>query len=224
MLNNRLKLNQAKTDFFFCCFILPPLQFLATSYSKSRWSWDSSSPSFRNLGVIFDYSMTMAEHITNLSRSINWQLRNLNCIRKFLILTHVTTSFALSFYSNLTTATLSFMSLTKNISTVFKLFKTNGPGIFQAFKAFHFSSPGYLSPYFQSRVRRTKWSLHSDLAVAFGVPRAKKQAGNRAFSVAGSYLGVGCRAVSVGSIMWTCSKTNLNLIFFLILPSALSTL
>ena len=43
-----------------------------------------SSPSIRNLGVIFDYSMTMAEHITNLSRSINWQLRNLNRIRKFL--------------------------------------------------------------------------------------------------------------------------------------------
>ena len=28
-------------------------------------------PSIRNLGVIFDYSMTMAEHITYLSSSIN---------------------------------------------------------------------------------------------------------------------------------------------------------
>ena len=42
------------------------------------------SPSILNLGVIFDYSMIMAELITNLSRSINWQLWNLNRIRKFL--------------------------------------------------------------------------------------------------------------------------------------------
>ena len=86
MLQNRLKLNQAKTGFLL--LHPPPLQFLATSYSLSWWSWDSLfaffSPSICNLGVIFDNFMTTAEHITNLSRSINWQLRNLNRIRKFL--------------------------------------------------------------------------------------------------------------------------------------------
>ena len=59
--------------------------------------------------------------------------------------------------------------------------------IVQAFKAFHFSSPGYLSSYFQSRVHKTKYSLRSDLAITFEVPRAKKQAGDRAFSVAGPH-------------------------------------
>ena len=39
MLNNRLKLN--KKNRILCCFILPPLQFLAASYSESWWSWDS---------------------------------------------------------------------------------------------------------------------------------------------------------------------------------------
>ena len=59
--------------------------------------------------------------------------------------------------------------------------------IVQAFKAFHFSSPGYLSSYFQSRVHKTKYSLHSDLAITFEVPHAKK-AGDLAFSVAGPHL------------------------------------
>ena len=45
--------------------------------------------------------------------------------------------------------------------------------------AFHFSSPGYLSSYFQSRVHKTKYSLRSDLAITFEVPRAKKKKSGR---------------------------------------------
>ena len=68
--------------------------------------------------------------------------------------------------------------------------------IVQAFKAFHFSSPGYLSSYFQSRVHKTKYSLRSDLAITFEVPRAKKN--KRAivpFLWLGLIFGMGCRAV-----------------------------
>ena len=60
--------------------------------------------------------------------------------------------------------------------------------IVQAFKAFHFSFPGYLSSYFQSCVHKTKYSLRSDLAITFEVPHAKKQAGDRAFSVTWPHL------------------------------------
>ena len=83
MLNNRLKLNQAKTEFVVASSShhYRSLQHLTLNLDGHEIP---SSPSIRNLGVIFDYSMTMAEHITNLSRSINWQLRNLNRIRKFL--------------------------------------------------------------------------------------------------------------------------------------------
>ena len=83
MLNNRLKLNQAKTEFFVASSShhYSSLQHLTLNLDGHEIPF---SPSIRNLGVIFDYSMTMAEHITNLSRSINWQLRNLNRIRKFL--------------------------------------------------------------------------------------------------------------------------------------------
>ena len=63
---------------------------------------------------------------------------------------------------------LHWLSVEKRI--LFKL-------IVQAFKAFHFSSPGYLSSYFQSRVHKTKYSLCSDLAITFEVPCAKKTSG-----------------------------------------------
>lgn len=83
MLSNRLKLNQSKTEFFI---------------ASSRHHYESlkhhtlilgdqeisNSPSIRNLGVTFDSSMTMCDHITALSRSIHWQLYNLNRIRKHL--------------------------------------------------------------------------------------------------------------------------------------------
>ena len=43
------------------------------------------------------------------------------------------------------------------------------------------------SPYSCIKMQ-TKYSLRSDLAITFEVPRAKKQAGDRAFSVAGPHL------------------------------------
>ena len=58
----------------------------------------------------------------------------------------------------------------------------------QAFTAFKFCTPGYLCSYFHSRVHKTKYRLHSDLAITFEVPHAKKHADDRAFSVAGLHL------------------------------------
>ena len=106
-----------------------------------------------------------------------------------------------------------FISLNLYFQAVFSriLFKL----IVQAFKAFHFSSPGYLSSYFQSRVHKTKYSLRSDLAITFEVPCAKKQAGDRAFSVAGPHLWNGLPS-SVRTVdHMDRFKNKLNLIFFL---------
>ena len=95
---------------------------------------------------------------------------------------------------------------------------------YQAFKAFHFSSPGYLSSYFNlvstklNTVSVRIWPLHLRSLVL------KNKRAIVPFLWLGLIFGMGCRAVSVQSIIWTGSKTNLNLIFFLILPSALSTL
>ena len=62
------------------------------------------------------------------------------------------------------------------------------------------------------------WPLH----LSSLVPKNKRAI--VCFLWLGLIFGMGCRAVSVQSIIWTGSKTNLNLFCFLIHPSALSTL
>ena len=42
------------------------------------------SNSIRNLGIVFDPQLTMSQHVTNLCKSDNWQIRNLTRIRRFL--------------------------------------------------------------------------------------------------------------------------------------------
>jgi hypothetical protein len=66
--NNKLKLNQEKTEFFVACSAhqYEHLQHLSLHLGDQQIP---SSPSIRNLGVIFDHSLTMADHITSLSRS-----------------------------------------------------------------------------------------------------------------------------------------------------------
>ena len=42
------------------------------------------SATVRNLGVTFDCNMTMTQHVTNLGQSVNWQIRNIYKIRRFI--------------------------------------------------------------------------------------------------------------------------------------------
>ena len=42
------------------------------------------SNTVRNLGIIFDANLSLKNHITNLSQSVRFQLRNLGFIRKYL--------------------------------------------------------------------------------------------------------------------------------------------
>ena len=218
MLNNRLKLNQAKTEFFVAS---SPHHYSSLQCHTLNLDGHEipSSPCIRNLGVTFDYSMTMAEHIKNISRSINWQLRNLNRIRKFLdtdtchnivrtlILSKLDYCNSLLYGINkkhinrlqvlqnkcarliLKQPTRSHASpLLQSLHWLPIEKRIQFKIIVQAFKAIHLSSPSYLASYFQSRVSKTKYTLRSDLAISLEVPRAKKHAGDRALSVAGPHL------------------------------------
>ena len=44
--------------------------------------WPSNT--VKNLGVIFDSSMSMSYHVTSVCKSLNFHLRNLNCFRKYI--------------------------------------------------------------------------------------------------------------------------------------------
>ena len=83
MVENKLKLNEDKTEFF-----------IASSLHHSK-KFDNitlllgdveifPSKSVRNLGVVFDQQMCMSDHITHLSKSVNWSIRNLHRIRPYI--------------------------------------------------------------------------------------------------------------------------------------------
>ena len=83
MVHNKLKLNPDKTGFF-----------VMSSPNHAKCLQDlslhlddtviSASSTVRNLGVVFDQNMTLSQHITSLSQSINWQIRNIYRIRRFI--------------------------------------------------------------------------------------------------------------------------------------------
>ena len=80
---NKLKLNEDKTEFFVACskyylkYIDEPTLNVCGSIIKP-------SDSVRNLGVHFDSTMSMSSHISAVSRSLNYHLRNIGRIRNYI--------------------------------------------------------------------------------------------------------------------------------------------
>ena len=80
---NYLKFNEDKTEFFVAIpnhlrQYLPPVSLRVGT--KIIHSVDS----VRNLGIVFDSFMSMTPQITSLCTTLNFQLRNISRIRKFL--------------------------------------------------------------------------------------------------------------------------------------------
>ena len=85
MLANKLKLNDSKTELF---LIASPRYAEYVSHLdfdlKIGGSVITPSDIIKNLGVIFDNNLTMTDHVSSLCRSINFHLRNLGRIRRFI--------------------------------------------------------------------------------------------------------------------------------------------
>ena len=198
----------------------PPLQFLATSYSLSWWSWDSLFAFFSRLFATWVSFLT-----TSWPRSINWQLRNLNRIRKFLDtdtchnIVRILILSKLDYFNSLLYGIdikhLNRLQVLQNkyarliLKQPSRTLLSYSPSIgSQSRREFLSSSLSRLSKLSNLVLlviclhifHKTKYSLRSDLAITFEVPRAKKQAGDRAFSVAGPHLwnGLPSRVHTVG--------------------------
>ena len=80
---NMLKLNETKTEFFIASskFNMPRLSNITIQIGSAEIA---PSPTIKNLGVIFDTTMSMSEHVTSMCKSINFILWNLSKIRKFI--------------------------------------------------------------------------------------------------------------------------------------------
>ena len=83
MLANKLRLNDAKTELF---VISSPWHAAAVSTLDLQIgeSIIAQSGTIKNLGIIFDKNLTMKKHVSSLCRSVNFHLRNLNRIRKYI--------------------------------------------------------------------------------------------------------------------------------------------
>ena len=80
---NKLKLNDDKTEMLVICH--PNMKHKMPSISlKIGDSSIEPTKSVRNLGAIFDDGMTMANHVTQVCRSMNLHLRSVGRIRKYL--------------------------------------------------------------------------------------------------------------------------------------------
>ena len=74
----KLKLNKEKTEFFVASS-KSNLIFINEPSLRLCGSVITSSDSVRILGVIFDSTMSMSSHISSISRSLNYHLRNIRC-------------------------------------------------------------------------------------------------------------------------------------------------
>ena len=79
---NKVKLNKDKTDLLYLYSKHSPQQSLPPI--RSGQDIIHPSQSARNIGVVFDRTMTMLPHITSICKSASYHLRNISRIRKFL--------------------------------------------------------------------------------------------------------------------------------------------
>ena len=84
MTSNKLQLNEQKTEFFMTAS-KHNLKLLSNITLTIGDAMIEPSPIIRNLGVVFDsQNMSMSSHVNTVSRSINFHLRNLNRIRRYI--------------------------------------------------------------------------------------------------------------------------------------------
>jgi hypothetical protein len=84
MLINKLQLNQDKTEFFVAGSTFTIKQYPTVQLILDDGEVIRASPVIRNLGVLFDQTMTLSPHVTNLARATTWQLRNIGRIWKYI--------------------------------------------------------------------------------------------------------------------------------------------
>ena len=79
---NRLKLNKDKTELLYLFSKYNPQQ----SLPRLRFGTDiiKPSPHARNIGAIFDTTMSMLPHVNNVYKSAFYHLRTISHIRKYL--------------------------------------------------------------------------------------------------------------------------------------------
>ena len=80
---NKLNLNEEKTEFFIAAST-HNMNYLNNVSLDVCGTQIKPSNFVRNLGVYFDSNMTMSNHVSSLTRSLNFNLRNIGRIRRYI--------------------------------------------------------------------------------------------------------------------------------------------
>ena len=213
MVCNKLMMNQEKTEFF---IVASPLHYTRLQHLCFYHDGLEIPPSalVRNLGVVFDHSLTMSDHVTRLSRSLNWQIRNLNRIRRFLDFDACHNAVRALILSRLDYCCSLFNGISKHdLARLQRLQNKCARLIFKKPKRTHtsplvqelhwlpvskriqyrtllyvYKSLKRSSPDYLSsllKIQESSYSLRSSKAPKYVVKRTSKHAGDCAFSVAG---------------------------------------
>jgi len=208
---NKLMMNQDKTEFFISCSSMHFKRLEHLTFNLNGLEI-SPSHSVKNLGVTFDYALNMSAHITTLSCSLNWQIRNLNRIRRFLTFDACHNAVRALILSRLDYCSSLFNGITKkNVNRLQRLQNKCARLIFQKPKRTHtsplirklhwlpvaqriqfrtlvhtYKSLKHSSPSYLSsllRIPKSSYSLRSSLCTTLVTPKSNKLAGDRAFSI-----------------------------------------
>ena len=79
LIMSKLKFNASKTEFCIASSLLHYKSLCDFTFCFQGQVLPHS-PTVRDLGVLFDHEMKMSDHVTQLCRSLNWQIYNLNRI------------------------------------------------------------------------------------------------------------------------------------------------
>jgi len=84
MIRNKLKINDDKTEFLFIKSARCKINFNNSIELKIGNEIIKTSDSCKNLGVMFDSNMSMECHIKSICKAVNFHLRNIRAVRRFL--------------------------------------------------------------------------------------------------------------------------------------------
>ena len=211
MVSNKLMMNPDKTEFFIASSAahIKILDHLTFNFDDVEIH---PSSSVKNLGAVFDCQMKMSDHVTQLSRSLNFQIRNLNRIRRFLDFNSCHNAIRSLILSRLDycNALLNGISQ-KDLSRLQRIQNRCARLVFRKPKFTHsnpllkelhwlpvaqriqfrtlvhtFKSLNNLSPHYITQLlptaRLTAYSLRSSTGIRLHVPKTRTLTGDRAFS------------------------------------------
>ena len=217
MTHNKLKLNRDKTEFLIASSRHQYRLFENANLILDNGIEISPSTSVRNLGVIFDRFMNMNDHISSLSKSVNFHIRNLSQIRKYIdkdtchkaVRSLITSrlDYCNSLLNNTTSQNLNRLQILQNKAArlIHRMpkFTTTSPLIQDLhwlripqriqFKTITlaYKSLNNQTPHYITEllhVRESRYNFRSSCRIILEVPRINMRAGDQSFSVAAPKL------------------------------------